>query len=121
MATNREIAKAAQTESDMLPAGGDSISRKNLAGQGRSQEAGTVFGSRWTNEERSVLRRRLAGCRVDPGVLPRMAGPFTPQPRALFFASCPGWRACFLLLKSCADCPLCPDPRACWIDGLTER
>ena len=33
------------------------IERKRLAGAGRSQEAGTAFGSRWTDAERAELLR----------------------------------------------------------------
>ena len=36
--------------------GDDLIARKRLAGAGRSQEAGTAFGSRWTDAEREELQ-----------------------------------------------------------------
>lgn len=60
MATNKKSAKSVPTESDTLPAGDEPISRKKLAGQGPKQEAGTVFGSRWTNEERDALQMLVA-------------------------------------------------------------
>ena len=36
--------------------GDDLIARKRLAGAGRTQEAGTAFGSRWTDAERDELQ-----------------------------------------------------------------
>ena len=36
--------------------GDDLIARKRLAGAGRTQEAGTAFGSRWTDAERGELQ-----------------------------------------------------------------
>ena len=44
------------------------IARKRLAGAGRSAEAGTAFGSRWTDEERKRLGTLVGEAGRGPGV-----------------------------------------------------
>ncbi len=54
---DRPEAVTVAPETDGTLEGDDLIARKRLAGAGRSQEAGTAFGSRWTQEERDELQR----------------------------------------------------------------
>ena len=54
--SNSENHKPAKATPKKTATAGTPISRKKLAGQGRKQEPGTVFGSRWTDDERVELQ-----------------------------------------------------------------